>query len=57
MAESKTVKDENILYCTIDKTLYEVSVIMSENARESAEDILVRLIAADADHKKENANG
>lgn len=57
MAEETKVRDENILHCTIDKTLYEISVIMSENARESAEDILVRLIAADTDYEKEDANG
>ena len=57
MAEETKVRDENILHCTIDKTLYEISVIMSENARESAEDILVRLIAADTDYEMEDANG
>ena len=34
-----------VLYRKIDKTVYEINVMQSDNAKESAEDILVRLIA------------
>ena len=34
-----------VLYRKIDKTVYEINVMQSDNANESAEDILVRLIA------------
>lgn len=33
-----------VLYRKIDKTVYEINVMQSDNAKESAEDILVRLI-------------
>ena len=36
-----------VLYRKIDKTVYEINVMQSDNAKESAEDILVRLIAND----------
>ena len=34
-----------VLYRKIDKTVYEINVMQSDNANESAEDILVRMIA------------
>ena len=34
-----------VLYRKIDKTVYEINVMQSDNANESEEDILVRLIA------------
>ena len=34
-----------VLYRKIYKTVYEINVMQSDNAKESAEDILVRLIA------------
>ena len=47
MDQNKTVKDENCLYRKVDNTLYEISVKQSEEAKESVEDILLRLIADD----------
>lgn len=47
-----------VLYRKIDKTVYEINVMQSDNAKESAEDILVRLIANESMHNvKEEENG
>lgn len=48
---------ENTLYRKIDKTMYEINVKQSGDARDSVEDILVRLIATDSMSLKENDNG
>lgn len=39
---------ENVLYRKVDKTLYEIHVKQAENANETAEDILLRLIMEDS---------
>lgn len=48
---------EGTLYRKIDKTMYQIKVRESSDAKASAEDILVRLIAADSMHLKENNDG
>lgn len=48
---------ECTLYRKIDKTMYQIKVRESGNAKDSAEDILVRLIATDSMRVKENDNG
>ena len=48
---------ENTLYRKIDKTMYEINVRQSGDARDSLEEILVRLIATDSRNLKENDNG
>ena len=53
MLDNKNNVIENLLYRKIDKTLYEISVKQSENAKESFEDILLRLIVSDADPDQE----
>lgn len=45
MGEMRKANEGAVLYRKIDKTVYEINVIQSDNAKESAEDILVRLIA------------
>ncbi len=47
MTENEKDKQENCLYRRIHNTLYEISVKRSEDAKDSIEDILIRLIAAD----------
>ena len=47
MTENEIDKQENCLYRRIHNTLYEISVKRSEDAKDSIEDILIRLIAAD----------
>ena len=41
----RQINTGTVLYRKIDKTVYEINVMQSDNANESAEDILVRLIA------------
>lgn len=53
MLDNKNNVIEDLLYRKIDKTLYEISVKQSENAKESFEDILLRLIVSDADSDQE----
>lgn len=48
---------ERILYRKIDKTMYEINVRQSGDAKDSVEDILVRLIATDSMSLKGNDNG
>lgn len=48
---------ECTLYRKIDRTMYEINVRQSGDARGSLEDILVRLIATDFRNAKENDNG
>ena len=48
---------ECTLYRKIGRTTYEINVRQSGNARDSVEDILVRLIATDTLNTKENDNG
>lgn len=45
---------ECTLHRKIDRTLYEINVRQSADAKDSAEDILVRLIASDSMSIKEN---
>lgn len=56
---SEIVSNEMILQRKIGKTLYEISVKQSDNASESAEDILARLIATDTgfDNREVYTNG
>ncbi|MCI7413290.1 hypothetical protein [Hornefia butyriciproducens] len=52
------VNTGTVLYRKIDKTVYEINVMQSDNAKESAEDILVRLIANESMHNvKEEEDG
>ena len=53
MNEREAIKEEKVLYRKIDKTMYEISVKQAENATESAEDILVRMIATDSSFYEE----
>ena len=46
MAENTAISQENRLFRKVDNTLYEISVQLSEDAKESVEDALVRLVAA-----------
>lgn len=48
---------QHTLYRKVDKTTYEINVKQSGSARDSVEDILVRLIATDSMSLKENDNG
>lgn len=49
---------ETVLYHKIDKTLYEISVKQAEDAQESAEDILLRIIVDDLiSDTKEDSDG
>lgn len=58
MTTTATTQKENLLYRKVDNTMYEISVKQSDNAKESAEDILVRLITADSSiDMKEDTNG
>lgn len=57
MTTTATTQKENLLYRKVDNTMYEISVKQSDNAKESAEDILVRLITADSSIDKEETNG
>lgn len=58
MTTTVTTQKENLLYRKVDNTMYEISVKQSDNAKESAEDILVRLITADSSiDMKEDTNG
>ena len=58
MEVNEAKQKENLLYRKVDNTMYEISVKQSDNAKESAEDILVRLIAADSNNDmKEDTNG
>ena len=57
MTEIEKDKQESCLYHRIYNTLYEISVKQSENAKDSIEDILIRLIAADQNDCKEDADG
>lgn len=57
MIENEQNKQENCLYHRIHNTLYEISVRQSENAKDSIEDILIRLIAADQNEYEEDSNG
>ena len=45
MREQEANLDKNILLRKVDKTLYVINVNLSEDAKQSAEDILVKLIA------------
>ena len=47
MERERIEQSENCLYRKIDNTLYEISIKQSEEASESLEDILLRLISAD----------
>lgn len=54
----RQVNTGTVLYRKIDKTVYEINVMQSDNAKESAEDILVRLIANESMHNvKEEEDG
>lgn len=54
----RQVNTGSVLYRKIDKTVYEINVMQSDNAKESAEDILVRLIANESMHNvKEEEDG
>ena len=58
MDKERIEQSENCLYRKIDNTLYEISVKQSEEASESVQDILLRLIAADASiSMTEDTNG
>ena len=57
MTENEIDKQENCLYRRIHNTLYEISVKRSEDAKDSIEDILIRLIAADQNNCKEDRYG
>ena len=58
MDKERIKQSENCLYRKIDNTLYEIRVKQSEEARESVEDILLRLIATDPSiNMTEDTNG
>ena len=58
MTENNKHQGNNILFREVDRTMYEIMVKQSDNARESVEDILVRLIAEDPVFRKGTyANG
>ncbi len=44
---------EDLLYREIDRTIYEIIVKQSENAKETAEDIILRMIAEEMDLERE----
>ncbi len=48
--------DKYYLYLKVDKTLYQINVKHSDNAKQSLDDVILRLIANDLSTKtKENA--
>lgn len=47
MTENNKYQGNNILFREIDRTMYEIMVKQSDNASESVEDILVKLMAED----------
>lgn len=55
MREEKKLK--NCLYRKIGTTLYEIIVRQSDNAKETAEDILARLIATDQKESEDSTDG
>lgn len=58
MADKDKLTSNNILFHEVDRTLYEIMISQSDNASESAEDILARLIANDpVTRKGEYADG
>lgn len=58
MTETDATNIKNALFCKVDNTIYEILVKQADNAEESLEDILVRLIAEDLiTGKGEYANG
>jgi len=52
MTENNKHQGNNILFREVDRTMYEIMVKQSDNANESVEDILVRLIAEDPVFRK-----
>lgn len=48
MTADASTREAAVLYKKIDKTMYKINVRQSENAKDSAEDILVRLIARES---------
>lgn len=58
MIETDATNIKNTLFHKVDNTIYEILVKQADNAEESLEDILVRLIAEDPiTGKGEYANG
>ena len=57
MDNSKTPDGNNLLYRKVDQTLYRIVVKQSENAKNSAEDILIRLMADDLTDQGEDTDG
>ena len=54
MKNSENHKTECILSREVDRTMYEIDVMISEKATESAEDIIMRMIIDDAmEHARE----
>ena len=54
---SEETKLKNCLYRKIGHTLYEIIVRQSDNAEESAEDKLARLIATDLEESEDSKDG
>ena len=48
MKKSENHKTECVLSREVDRTMYEIDVMISEKATESAEDIIMRMIIDDA---------
>lgn len=54
MKNSENHKTECVLFREVDRTMYEIDVMISEKATESAEDIIMRMIIDDAkEHARE----
>jgi hypothetical protein len=54
MEKDKNRDGGNRLSRKVDSTLYRISVMLSENAEESAEEILARMIADELSSEKED---
>lgn len=52
MTENNKYQGNNVLFREVDRTMYEIMVKQSDNASESVEGILVRLIAEDPVFRK-----
>ena len=52
MTGNNKYQGNNVLFREVDRTMYEIMVKQSDNASESVEDILVRLIAEDPVFRK-----
>ncbi len=48
MKNSENHKTECVLFREVDRTMYEIDVVISEKATESVEDIIMRMITDDA---------